>query len=188
MQTFFIVYFVAIFILFLPLKLRGKAGYNFLENKGFISVFAFKIHIFYATLSFLPIKLSVNVKGKKRFFIDLVALRNGGNFSQVFFRQLFDTLSINNLKSNLTFGTNNPFVTSMICGAFISSIMSSLAFVSHKKSIKWGQVTTYPNFLESRCFLSFTFSLSINLFWIIYSFFCALFTLVFYKKRQEKNK
>ena len=184
-KTFFIIYVVVVVILFLPIKVKGKFSYRLTQNEGYLSLYLFNLRLLLYKTTIVPFKFVMS-NGKKKLVFDF-AFTGSNNFMEIFIAKIFGIIQVNNFNLYVNLGLFDPFSTSLSC-AFLDAIaLSTLSALSTKKYFHNYSVRFMPSYNEFNCTLASSFSCSINLFCIIYTFFATLFILLSSKKKQAKN-
>jgi len=185
MRIFLILLLIFNILLFLPLVLKCKINFDFLKNKGTLSVLFFSFIISLFKFKFLINKIFVKDKKKKISFIYYADLTSQNKFKEIFFILLLNNLNVSNLRFMGRIGLyENAFMTSMLCSGLniASSIGGSL--LCEKKNVDKFSFAFFPDYFESNFLLGYTTSISINLFVILY---CFIFAIIIKLKKGEKQ-
>ena len=161
-------------ILFLPIKLRCKINYDVFNNKGFLSLFLYKIKI---------IVVRWNVKknciifktDKKELKINVFDTKGKAAFSEIFMRQIIKKININNLRIMYHFGFNKDMLVISVGGALLNILTRNIVkVVSIKTKLKDYDLNLFVSEKKTIFLLVFTSVIKINLFLIILCFIKAI--------------
>ena len=175
MKLAIILIILLIFILFIPLRLRGKIIYNAISNNGYISFYFYKINVFLA--EFKPgvksIKLQTN---KKNIEFEFFKKEEDYALNELFIKNLLRETTINNVKIITKIGLfNNNLLSCNICG-ILNTSLSILRVLT--KRVKRLQTYFFPDFLMSRALFCLTISVQFNIFLILLSFLKSLMKII----------
>ena len=175
MKLAIILIILLIFILFIPLRLRGKIIYNAISNNGYISFYFYKINVFLA--EFKPgvksIKLQTN---KKNIEFEFFKKEEDYALNELFIKNLLRETTINNVKIITKIGLfNNNLLSCSICG-ILNTSLSILRVLT--KRVKRLQTYFFPDFLMSRALFCLTISVQFNIFLILLSFLKSLIKII----------
>ena len=82
MKIFVILFLFLLFILFVPIKLKGKVNYSIFNNTGYVSIYFYKIKVFLCKISFIPFKILIETK-KKKIQIDVMKKEDEYSYGEI---------------------------------------------------------------------------------------------------------
>lgn len=184
MKIFVILFLFLLFILFVPIKLKGKVDYSVLNNTGFISVYFYKIKVFLCKISFIPFKILMETK-KKKIQIDVMKKEDEYSYGEILFKILMKKIKIDNIRFISKFGLFRDCLVSCVgSGTMLVTMSILMSIISSKKTLENSEITVFPDYTSNRLFLCFSGSIRLNVFVVILSLIISLFKVI---KRGIKN-
>ena len=183
MKIFVILLFL-LFILFVPIKLKGKVDYSVLNNTGFISIYFYKIKVFLCKISFVPFKIIIETK-KKKIQVDFMKKEDEYSYGEILFKILMKKIKIDNIRFISKFGLFRDCLVSCAgSGTLLVTMSILMSIISSKKTLDNSEITVFPDYTSNRLLLCFSGSIRLNVFVVILSLLISLFKVI---KRGIKN-
>lgn len=183
MKIFLVVLFAVLFLLFVPIKLKFKVDFDFLSNKGYLSLYFFSLKLLVSKLFLLPTKLVIITHGKRDYlpFFDPPEKKK---FKDIFFEKVVSNVDVANLRLFSNFGLFGDGVLSSM-GAGALNIAGGLActYFMQKRNLENATVQNFMDMTSNKFIVAVTSSINVSFFLII---FCALQTLVYMIKNRGK--
>ena len=184
MKIFVILFLFLLFILFIPIKLKGKVDYSVLNNTGFISVYFYKIKVFLCKVSFIPFKILIETK-KKKIQVDFMKKEDEYSYGEILFKILMKKIKIDNIRFISKFSLFRDCLVSCVgSGTMLVSMSILMSIISSKKTLDNSEITVFPDYTSNRLLLCFSGSIRLNVFVVILSLIISLFKVI---KRGIKN-
>ncbi len=184
MKLTIILFFIVLFILLIPIKIRSKIIYDIYKNKGYLSLYFYKLKLAVLTLSFEPMKIVIDNKKHKSYFYLIKEKNVKTSFGDVYIEQLIKKIKINDFRTYARFGLMEDCMYSCLGTACIITFSSILNyFLFDKEGVFRTSINAYPDYLHNRFLLGYTASISLNIILLLY---CVVLTLI--KRRKEKWK
>lgn len=172
MNYYLLIPFVIILLLFIPIKLEGRASFNFLDMKGAIGVFLYKFNIEHQRFRFVKGKLVGlgDNDEEKDFDISEKELI----FTKMLIGQIKDKTRLQELFVMYNLGTHDAFQTAMIAGVINVSLLSFMGTIKNFKPTASLGVCDNISYNNKVCQFALTIKISISLFDIVYSLLRSL--------------
>ena len=171
-----------IVICFFPIKMEGRASFNFIDLSGAFGIFLYKIKMTHEEIWIKHKKIMMkkynNVESKE---IDLSSKEI--LFLKIFINQIRDKTRLRQLSVFYNLGTGDAFYSSMIAGYINIALL--IFFTSIKNSKPTASLGVYDTISYNKevCQFAVKVILSITLFDVVYSFIRSVILT-----RREKNK
>ena len=184
MKIFVILFLFLLFILFVPIKLKGKVDYSIFNNTGYVSIYFYKIKVFLCKISFIPFKILIETK-KKKIQIDVMKKEDEYSYGEILFKILMKKIKIDNIRFISKFGLFRDCLVSTIgSGTMLVTMSILMSIISSKKTLDNSEITVFPDYTSNRLLLCFSGSIRLNVFVVILSLIISLFKVI---KRGIKN-
>lgn len=184
MKIFVILFLFLLFILFVPIKLKGKVNYSIFNNTGYVSIYFYKIKVFLCKISFIPFKILIETK-KKKIQIDVMKKEDEYSYGEILFKILMKKIKIDNIRFISKFGLFRDCLVSTIgSGTMLVTMSILMSIISSKKTLDNSEITVFPDYTSNRLLLCFSGSIRLNIFVVILSLIISLFKVI---KRGIKN-
>lgn len=184
MKIFVILFLFLVFILFIPIKLKGKVDYNIFNNTGYVSIYFYKIKVFLGKISFVPFKILIETK-KKKIQVDFMKKEDEYSYGEILFKILMKKIKIDNIRFISKFGLFRDCLVSAVgSGTMLVTMSILMSIISSKKTLENSEITVFPDYTSNRLLLCFSGSIRLNVFVVILSLLISLFKVI---KRGIKN-
>ena len=182
MKALIITSAIILFLLFVPLRIKVKINYDFLQNYGFSSGYFFNLRLFSFGMRLLPNKIHLEGK-KKQLNITLIDFGDKKSFSEEYFSTLIKLLKLKHIRvlSHIGF-EDNCMLSCLICGG-LNAVFGSLACVATKNDAVPFEINNFPDFLKSNLLCGFSSSVDVTIFKML----LALIKTISKKIRGVKN-
>ncbi len=158
---------LVLFILFIPIKVRGKINYNIFLNSGYVSLFFYKIKILVARFKIKIFKIEVWPLNKKPISLYFKDLKNQSTFSDMFFANLLGVIKVKNFKIISNFGAQNDYLTSSLISGFLK-IISGVVFCLFKNNFNSAKsIQNFTSYNQTKFLVAATVVIRLNLFYVI---------------------
>ncbi len=179
-----IIAIIVILLLFFPIKVKAKVIFNFLTNKGFVSLFLFGFNAFLGKIKILPTKLALLSK-KKLSYLYFFKNNTQEDFSEMFYSNLLRNVRLNDLRFIGKFGLfTNCLLTSLSCGGVMMGGGIVYSLLNSFRGRVPSSIKIFPDYRGNTLLLCFTSSIKLNLFVILKTF---IQTICDFIKRSKKN-
>lgn len=171
-------------LLFFPIKIKAKMIFNFLTNKGYISLFLLNFKVFLGKISVSPTKLVVQTK-KRLSYLYFFGSKTQEDFGEIFCINLLQNIRLNDLRLIGRFGLfSNCLLTSLFCGGVMMGTGVLYPFLNAFRGQVPTSVSFFPSYIDNKMLFCFTSSILLNLFVILKS---LIETICDFAKRRQKD-
>lgn len=166
---YFLIPFVFIVLLVLPICVEVRASYNPLFNKGVVALFILKKKIFYYVFAFhgkyVELQNETETKLQKlEFSSEKFAVM------EEFGRQLKDKIKLKKGYMYYNIGTGDAFGTALLCGVLNQIVTQFFVFVKSKKPTASLCVFDTASYNKLQCEIAVLVQASVSFFDVAYSF------------------
>ena len=161
-------FLLVILLLFIPLNLKVKVIFNAFENKGYVSVYFYKLKIIVKKWKFIPFKIVIQNKNKKETSIYFNKLSKNNEYKDIFSSQIIRKLHIKNFRTYANFGFNENCLITAVGVGFLKIIVGFFnCFLLNIKDASNLDSQIFCDFKKNKLFLCLTSSVHLNLFAIV---------------------
>lgn len=162
MKWLLIITMIIIFLLFIPIRIKVKIHYDFMQSHGFISGYFFNIRLFLFGLKLMPNKIQFEGK-KKNFVFSIIDFGGGKSFGEDYFGCLIKLLNLTHIRQLSRIGfEDNCMLSCLTCGA-LNAVFGSLTCVAFGDSETPFEINNFPNFLYKSALFGFSSSVDITI-------------------------
>lgn len=179
---------IGLVLLFVPIRVKSKIGYNLFQNQGYLSVFFFNFKIFLAKWKVFPTHIQIKLKSKtmKIYFNSYQAQTN---FGDIYISNLIKKVKIKNLRIIASFGFNADQLISVLCGAGLDIILKIIYCVLlSKKSSDKLDIKVFTSAKKTCFIMCGTTSIQFNLMILLTCFIKTVFRKINISFKKVTNR
>ncbi|MGN0798702.1 MAG: hypothetical protein ACI4L7_03995 [Christensenellales bacterium] len=163
MKWLLITVMIIIFLLFIPIRIKVKIHYDFLQSHGFASGYFFNIRLFLFGLRLMPNKIQLEGK-KKNYVFPIIDFGNKKTFGEDYFGFLIKLLRLTHIRALSRIGIEDNCMLSCLTCGMLNVVFGSVACVALGDSETPFEINNFPNFLYKSALYGISSSVDITIF------------------------
>lgn len=169
MKAFIIIVACVVVLLFVPLRIKVKVNFDFLQNVGFSSGYFFNLRLFLFQMKLAPNKLNFTGK-RKNFSITLFDFGGKKSFAEKYFSTLVARLRFKHIRvlSHVGF-EDNCMLSCLACGGLNALAGAAAGVMTVGQNVPI-EINNFPDFLKKNLICAFSSSVDVTLFKVICAF------------------
>ena len=188
MKLFSGILLIVLLLMLLPLKVKGKIGYNVFKNQGYLSLFFFNLKLFLAKWKLTPSNLQLYSK-TKTISIYFNTFKNQTNLGDIYVSNLLKKIKIKNLRIIANFGFNADQMISCLGGAGLDVVLKAICCILQlKKPSSKLDVQVFTSTNRTGFIVCGTTSIQVNLMILLVCFVKSLFRKINLCFKRATNK
>lgn len=150
-------------MLLLPIKLKSKVVYDLFSNKGYLSIFLYKIKLTLFRWKLKKNRVELNKNNKTKTFT-IFNRSNQPEFGEIFVKQFLKVIYINNLRLIYHFGFNKDRLITSIGGALLNIVSYNfIGALSENNKLRNYDLSLFINDNKTILIIALTCSIKFNL-------------------------